>query len=78
MKMTVRFVEDVRSGKCWFEEQLTNHGDQWCEIKSTVAACEGNSRYALSKEIEKRRQQNLAIYRNYGEPQEFVISEEGA
>lgn len=69
-KITVRFVNDHKTGKCWFEEQLR---DQWVQIRRTVMSCEGNSRLELEKEIEERRQQRLLIHRTYSKPQEFAI-----
>jgi hypothetical protein len=62
--ITVRFVEDTKDGKCWFEEKLTN-GD-WVMIPETKMACEGNSRSYLASVIERRRQQRLMIFRRIG------------
>lgn len=62
--VTVRFVEDTRSGKCWFEEKLGN--DQWVIMPETKTACEGNSRSRLADVIESRRQRRLMIFRNIG------------
>ena len=67
--LTVRFVNDLKSGQCWFEEKLTN--GQWVVIPNTKYACEGNSRDALAREIERRRQQRLMIHRNIG-PEEII------
>jgi hypothetical protein len=69
-KITVRFVNCHDSRKCWFEEKIR---DQWVKIESTVMACEPNARHELEKELERRRQERLLIYRSYGEPQEFSI-----
>lgn len=74
MKLVVRFVNDHKSNYMWFEEKLDN--GQWIIIKCTKAACEGNSRYALEKEIEKRRQLSLAILRTYGKEEEYIIGED--
>lgn len=62
--ITVRFVEDTQTGRCWFEEKLTN--GQWIMIHKTKMACEGNSRHALAEVIEQRRQQRLMIFRSVG------------
>ena len=69
--MTVRFVDDTKTGKCWFEEKLTN--GQWVSMPVTVTMCEGNSRFNLAKEVEKRRQQKLMIFRNYGQEETIPI-----
>lgn len=62
--ITVRFVEDTLTLKCWFEEKLTN--GQWVKIPETEMVCEGNSRHALGQVLEKRRQQRLMISRKVG------------
>lgn len=69
--ITVRYVEDHRTGKCWFEEKLQNN--QWVTVTSTVASCQGNARFNLEKEIERRRQQRLAIHRTSGNEETFAI-----
>ena len=69
-KITVRYVQCHESRKCWFEEKIR---DQWVRIDSTVMACEPNARFELEKEIVRRREERLLIYRHYGEPQEFSI-----
>lgn len=69
--MTVRFVEDTQTGNCWFEEKLTN--GQWSMMPTTSAMCEGNSRHSLAKEVEKRRQQKLMIFRSYGQDETIPI-----
>jgi len=69
-KITVRFVNDHKTGKCWFEEQVR---DQWVQIQRTVMSCEGNSRHELEKEIEERRQKRLLIHRTYSGTQEFTV-----
>lgn len=69
-KITVRFVNDHKTGKCWFEEKVR---DQWVLIQRTLMSCEGNSRFELEKEIEERRQQRLLIHRTYSDPQEFSL-----
>jgi hypothetical protein len=62
--ITVRFVDDLQTGRCWFEEKLAN--GQWVMIQKTKMACEGNSRYALAEVIEQRRQQRMMVFRNVG------------
>lgn len=70
--ITVRFVEDTQSGKCWFEEKLTN-GD-WVMIPETKMSCEGNSRSHLACVIERRRQQRLMIFRRIGNEEIIPIA----
>lgn len=74
-RITVRLVNDHKTGKCWFEEKIDGrvNGEQWVPIHRTEMSCEGNARHELEKEIEERRVQRLMIQRSYGEPQEFVI-----
>lgn len=62
--LTVRLVNDTQTRRCWFEEKLSN--GQWVMIPETKMACEGNSRSALADVIERRRQQRLMIFRNFG------------
>lgn len=62
--ITVRFVNDTQTGKCWFEEKLSN--GQWVMLGETEYACEGNSRHALAELVEQRRQKRLMIFRNIG------------
>ena len=69
--ITVRFVDDTQTGRCWFEEKLTN--GQWVMIPETKMACEGNSRHSLAEVIERRRQQRLMIYRNVGKEEVIPI-----
>lgn len=69
LEITVRRVEDTKIDYIWFEEKLDN--GQWVEIKGTRARCEGNSRTGLAIVVEKRRQQRLSIFRNFG-PEETI------
>ena len=69
--ITVRFVNDTQTGKCWFEEKLTN--GQWVDIPETRMSCEDNARYTLAQVIERRRQNRLMIFRKYGAEQTFTI-----
>jgi hypothetical protein len=69
--ITVRFVDDTQTGRCWFEEKLTN--GQWVMIPETKMACEGNSRHSLAEVIERRRQQRLMIFRNVGKEEVIPI-----
>jgi hypothetical protein len=69
--ITVRFVDDTQSGKCWFEEKLTN--GEWVMIPETKMSCEGNSRHSLAHVIERRRQQRLMIFRNIGKEEIIPI-----
>ena len=70
--ITVRFVEDTQTGKCWFEEKLAN--DQWVMIPETRMACEGNARFELAQVIEARRQKRLMIFRTVGKEEVFSIA----
>lgn len=63
----VRLTHDHKSGSYWFEEQLLN--GQWAPIQSTRRKCEGNTRHALKQELERRRQNHLAIMRTHSEPE---------
>ena len=69
--ITVRFVDDTQTGRCWFGEKLTN--GQWVMIPETKMACEGNSRHSLAEVIERRRQQRLMIFRNVGKEEVIPI-----
>jgi len=71
-KVTVRFVEDLKTGSCWFEEKTIN--DQWVDIPETKAMCEGNSRHNLVGWIERRRKQYLFVYRKFGEEETYTIN----
>jgi hypothetical protein len=64
-------VDDTQTGRCWFEEKLTN--GQWAMIPETKMACEGNSRHSLAEVIERRRQQRLMIFRNVGKEEVIPI-----
>lgn len=70
-KVIVRFVEDLKTGHCWFEEKMTN--GSWIGIPETKMSCEGNSRHELAKWIEYRRQQYLSIFRKHGEEETYLI-----
>ena len=69
--ITVRFVDDTQSGKCWFDEKLTN--GEWVMIPETKMACEGNARYSLAQVLERRRQQLLTIVRKIGKEEIIPI-----
>ncbi len=62
--IVVRFAEDTKTRKCWFEEKLKD--GQFVKIPSTMASCEGNSRHALAQLIEDRRQERLRVLMSYG------------
>ncbi len=70
--VTVRFVQDTQSSKCWFEEKLLN--GQWVIIPETRMSCEGNARSVLADVLEKRRQQRLMIFHKTGPEEIFKIA----
>ena len=69
--ITVRFVDETQSGKCWFEEKLTN--GEWVMVPETKMSSEGNARYSLAQVIERRRQQLLTIFRKVGKEEIIPI-----
>ena len=71
--ITVRFVEDSKTQRCWYEEKRAE--DKWVMIPETHMACKGNSEHELKKFIEARRQQHLMSFRKVGPEEVFTLGE---
>jgi hypothetical protein len=67
-KVTVRFVEDFKSGSCWFEEKISNH--QWVMIpdkiwRNGLNAGENNIYQFIEKPEKKKYIPSTEQYENY-------------